>query len=127
MSTTTLLTLWTPALWAQVSEIVDPLAAISPLLGVIAAIAIAIVGYLVHDNRSLRTQVNDVTLRLENALRDHAQRNEQHRLKDQEVLMGLTNVYEAMNKDFLRHDEEVKGKLGELRTTIETRITDHRK
>lgn len=40
--------------------IVEALNAINPLLGVIATLAIAIVGYLIHENRTLNRRLTDV-------------------------------------------------------------------
>jgi len=41
-------------------SIIDALTSVEPLLGVIATIAIGIVGYLVHENRALNKRLTDV-------------------------------------------------------------------
>lgn len=83
--------------------IVEPLAAVNPLLGVIALIAILIVGYLVHEQRKVTLRLRDVQDREIQGLRD---------------FLGILSVMEDFVQSAKRDSENEREFRAECKTLL---------
>jgi hypothetical protein len=103
--------------------IIEPLAAISPLLGVLAAVAIAIVVFLYREKAKLEAQIEkrDETLVELTDKYNQAQMASLETLKDVAHVVGRsTETIDRAETDERARHQEMSGKLDAIAVTVNT-------